>query len=90
MTTYIDGMFYIDRLNGDFYLREAGHWNLKGNIWIDGRADHGPNPSGYLGLYIDVDSGSVYENGALVGTIAGSGGGPSPQAVLAIALATKV
>lgn len=51
-TTIVDGMFYIDNLTGDFYLREAGVWNLKGslgsgaggdsNIFVD----NGPPPAG--------------------------------------------
>lgn len=66
MTAVVNGMFYIDNLTKDFYLREGGVWVLKGslsstgasggsNIFVEG----GPPPDGgEVGQSILVGSGA--------------------------------
>lgn len=59
----VDGMFYIDNLTKDFYLRESGVWVLKGSLAGGGGANNiltgdGPPPSGgEVGQAILVGSG---------------------------------
>jgi hypothetical protein len=64
--TPINGMFYIDNNTGDFYLREAGAWVLKGSLRASGSSDgnniitgSGPPPSGgVVGQAILVGTGA--------------------------------
>lgn len=66
MSTIIDGMFYIDNLTKDFYLREAGAWVLKGSLSSTGSGggsnifvEDGPPPDGgEVGQTILVGSGA--------------------------------
>lgn len=64
MTTPVDGMFYIDNVTHDFYLREDGVWNYKGTFSSGGSGgsnifvEHGPPPDGgVVGQEILVGSG---------------------------------
>lgn len=36
MSAFNNGDFYIDNVNGDFYLRKNGAWVLEGNIRSSG------------------------------------------------------
>jgi len=56
----VDGQFYINNLNGDYYLRENGAWVLRGNIESLGFAD-------VLGL---VQPGDTDQTAALARAIA--------------------
>lgn len=66
MSILVDGMFYIDNLTKDFYLRENGVWVLKGSLSSTGAGDgsnifvdDGPPPAGgEVGQEILVGSGA--------------------------------
>lgn len=42
MSNFNNGDFYIDNVNGDFYLRKNGAWVLEGNIRSSGGVSGDP------------------------------------------------
>ncbi len=65
MTTPVNGMFYIDNLTRDFYLREAGAWVYKGTFGVGAgggsnifEGDGPPPAGGDVGQEIIVGTGA--------------------------------
>lgn len=88
----VDGDFYLDSTNGDFYLVVAGAWVFQGNlgppgsVWFTGAGAPAPPPPGVdSDMYLDTLNGDVYQLVAgawvLVANLtgpAGPAGAPGP------------